>query len=37
MQQIFKKYTIIIISIAVLSILVINFFLSAKKSGEAAV
>ena len=30
MQKIFKKYTIIIISIAVLSILVINFFLSAK-------
>lgn len=30
MQKIFKKYTIIIISIAVLSILVINFFLSAE-------
>lgn len=30
MQKIFNKYTIIIISIAVLSILVINFFLSAK-------
>ena len=28
MQKIFKKYTIIIMSIAVLSILVINFFLS---------